>query len=321
MPSSNGLPRHSLTQANVVGIDLGGTKIRAGLLTQSFDLPVKTQVPTQATTFDELVDQIVDVVSDLSLAAGQDIGGEIAATALGIAGSVDDESETIGLAPNLAGLAGQNLLAALRARLGHEVRAINDVNASALGEHHWGAARGKKNFAFISIGTGIGMGLVLDEKLYVGTQGAAGEIGFLPIGSDPFAQNDSDSGPLEQVVSGTGVARTFREITGSERTAQEIFGSVDSDPAAAKVVADFTLNLALAVRSVAAVVAPELIVLGGGIGSQPELAKNVRVLLTQMGDSTSAVVTTEAGDWGPVLGAGFAALSTLQSKGTMEING
>jgi predicted NBD/HSP70 family sugar kinase len=146
----------------------------------------------------------------------------------------------------------------------------NDVDAAALAEQAHGHGRGVADFAFVSVGTGIGMGLVLGGRLHRGAHGAAGEIGFLPLGSGHpgDARDARRRGPLEAAASAAGIVRAARRagLRGSV-TARSVFAAAGGgDPRARKVVADEALLVARALCTVVAVADPELIVLGGGIG-------------------------------------------------------
>ena len=105
---------------------------------------------------------------------------------MGSPGMVDPSSGAIVIAPNIAALDSLAGRAALRARLGVDCAIENDVNLAAVGEHWRGSSRKAQNFAFIAVGTGIGMGIFADGQLVRGARGAAGEIAYLPLGGDPY---------------------------------------------------------------------------------------------------------------------------------------
>src|SRR5207302_3635140 len=150
-----------------------------------------------------------------ALAAEADIDSKrITFTVIGSPGFVDPRSGTIQLAPNLAGWGHPRVLEALGEQLGPEFSVENDVKLATLGEQAKGQGQGVANFALISIGTGIGMGIVIDGRLYRGSRGAAGEIGYLPIG-EPEAKNESGmqrSGGLVSVAAADGVMATARRL-------------------------------------------------------------------------------------------------------------
>ena len=150
----------------------------------------------------------------------------------------------------------------------------NDVNLAALGEQAAGHGRGVRHFVFLSIGTGVGLGLVLDGRLYRGARGAAGEIAYLPIGeSDPHERSVRRRGPFEETVAGGSVARVAAEL-GMPRplTAERVFAAARrGDPVALEAVEIEGRRLALGIAAIAAVVDPELVILGGGVGKSGDL--------------------------------------------------
>jgi predicted NBD/HSP70 family sugar kinase len=219
-------------------------------------------------------------------------------------------SGTLGLSPNLAGLASVSLRDELASRLGHPVVLDNDVTAAAVGERSVGSARGCDDFVFIAVGTGIGMGIVSGGRLLRGAHGAAGEIGYLPLGTDPFDTANQHRGALEEAAAGEKVAARFRAATGTSISPREVFDlAARGVPEALTVVAEHARYLALAITAITAVLDPALVVLGGGVGSRPELLGPVRASLAELGKAPVEVRTTALGNRASVLGALNLALS------------
>ena len=299
----------------VIGVDLGGTKIRAGVLAGSGQLLARSEGPTPADDGELLLQELALIIDKVTSDAGIHSVEEIAATAVGAAGVLDHDTGALTFAPNLSGLDGIPFRSALEQRLGHPVHIVNDVNAAALGELYYGAGRDASSFAFIGIGTGVGMGLVIDGKVVTGSHGAAGEIGHLPLGGDPLDPANHRSGPLENTVSGPAVERRYAASTGRALSAREIYDAIPHDQVARDLVTEQARDLALAVCAITAVVDPEVLVLGGGVGSRPELAQGVREWLQRLGADSTRVVVSTAGDWGPVLGAAHAALDCQNRHG------
>ncbi|MGJ4844975.1 ROK family protein [Leifsonia sp. Le1] len=286
----------------VVGIDLGGTKIRAGIATMTGDVLHELTQPTLDGR--EIVAQVTEIVSALAAAVGAS-GAAIVATAIGGAGVPDADAGHFDLAPNLGGLEGFGVVAELERRLGHAVVIDNDVNIAALGELHDGVGTEVDSFAFVSVGTGIGVGLVLDRRVWQGVRGAAGEIGYLPIGADPLDPANHRRGPLEEVVSGEAIVQRYERASGSAgSTTVDVFersGGGDRDAAAS--LDEEARWLAHAIVSVDAVVDPGLFVLGGGIGSREELLAPVLHWLGELGRPTIEVRISRLGSNAPILGA------------------
>jgi predicted NBD/HSP70 family sugar kinase len=150
-----------------------------------------------------------------------------------------------------------------------------------VGEKWRGLARGVSDFVFVSVGAGVGMGIVVGDELVRGAHGAAGEIGYLPsVGSDPFDDRHRLHGGFEDEVGAAGVlgAALGRGDWKGEppRSVAEVFERAGSDPAAAAVVDAAARRMGLAISTVCAMLDPALVVLGGGIGSNPRLLRPVR---------------------------------------------
>jgi predicted NBD/HSP70 family sugar kinase len=294
----------------VVGIDLGGTKVRAGLASLEGRLLTETVEPTR--TGPELVAQLAAMVERLGVQAK----GRVAATAVGGAGVPDPGGANFSMAPNLGDLRAFNLAGDLRDRLGHPVVLENDVNVAALGELHAGAGLEADSFAFVSVGTGIGVGLVLDRRLWPGAKGGAGEVGYLPLGADPLDPANQRRGPLEEMVAGDALARRYETATGSSPvTAVDVFDrALDGDEAAVWAIDTEAQWLATALAAVDSVVDPGLFVLGGGIGSRPELLEPLRHWLRLLGRPSLQVRPSALGAKAPILGAVRLAIDAVHNN-------
>lgn len=302
---------HTPSQTYVVGIDVGGTKVYAGLADTNGTIVAELTEPTHNQGGASMVTQLVQIVERLA-----DMHGihptQVAATGLGGAG-VPNATTGFDLAPNLA--ATENGLSEnLKVALGHYVTLENDVNVAAIGELHEGVGRESSNFVFIAVGTGIGMGIVANGTLVRGAYGAAGEIGYLPIGADPFDTDNHRRGPLEEKLAGRTLSERYQRSTGHAVTTPEVFdraASGDGDALAA--VNDEAKYLALALVAVNAVLNPEIIVLGGGIGARAELIGPLRSSLAQLGSPTLDIRFSQLGHRAPVIGAARLALDQLNS--------
>jgi predicted NBD/HSP70 family sugar kinase len=245
---------------------------------------------------------------------------KITFTVIGSPGFVDPRSGTIRLAPNLAGWGHAGVLEALGEQLGPSFVVENDVKLATLGEQAHGQGKGIANFAFVSIGTGIGMGIVIEGRLYRGSRGAAGEIGYLPLG-EPEADTVigvQRRGWLESVAAADGVVANARRLGIEEPvTAKQVFEAARrGERAALEVVHLQAERLARAVAAVTAVIDPELIILGGGIGGNGDLLikpmeKRLRTLLRV---PAPKIVVSALGDDAVVLGALATALTTAREQ-------
>jgi predicted NBD/HSP70 family sugar kinase len=256
----------------VAGIDVGRRRVRAALADITGDVVARRDEPARASSARTLIDQLGAIAHGLAADAG--IGWDrVQHVTVGSPGVFEPTRGAVTLAPNLPGWGRQGLLGALRDELGSRIWLENDVNLAAEGERWRGLARDVHNFGFLSVGTGVGMGLVLDGKLYRGARGAAGEVGYLPIGADPYNPQVRRRGAFEEAVNGKAVVREAGQagLPGS-LSAKKVFALArKGDPLAGRVVEDEARRLALGLAVVVAVVDLELVILGGGVGGNADL--------------------------------------------------
>jgi predicted NBD/HSP70 family sugar kinase len=287
----------------VLGVDLGGSKVRAALADGSGAVLAEQVAATDGRGGRHVVEQIVGLARALARAARVD-AARVRATAVGSPGAPDAQSGALDLSPNIEGLSSLSLRDELAGRLGHPVVLDNDVTAAAVGERWAGHARGCDDFVFIAVGTGIGMGIVSGGRVLRGARGAAGEIGYLPLGGDPFDPVNQHRGALEEATAGASVAARYLRATGRPATTPQVFdlaAAADSDAGA--VLAEHGRLLALAITAVSAVLDPALVVLGGGVGARPELLAPTTSALAGLGKATVPVITTALGHRASVVGA------------------
>jgi glucokinase len=295
-------PPEPLDSATVVGIDLGGTKIRAVQANRMGMVLAELIEPTDPQGGDRLVGQIVDIIAVLCEQSGAPLAS-IAVTAVGGAGTASAERGTLELAPNLGPTGAVSLRRELQSVLGHPVVLENDVNAAALGELRFGAA-GRDDFVFIAVGTGIGMGVIVDGRLLRGSRGAAGEISFLPFGADALDPSTHARGPLEEATAGSFIVDRYIKATGAMVSALDVFDrAAAGDAAAARILGDVAQNIARAIVAVVAVLDPGEVVLGGGIGGRAELLAPIQQWVARYGQPAVKVSTSELGVRATVIGA------------------
>lgn len=290
----------------MIGVDLGGTKIRAGIATLSGVLLAEKRIATSSDG-SGAVEQIHALVLELCATVGVPLA-RVAGTGVGGAG-VPDTGGTFTLAPNLTALGGIDFRERLGALLGHPVVIENDVNVSAIGELAAGLGRGRSDFVFISVGTGIGMGIIANGSLVRGANGAAGEIGFLPLGADPLDPANHVRGPLEEATAGDAVSGRFLHGAGSALAPEDIFArAAAGDELAADAVDEEARWLAAGIVAVNAVLNPELVILGGGIGTRPDLLTRITSWLARLGQPELPIRISEIGPLAPVIGAATIAI-------------
>lgn len=261
------------------GIDLGGTTAKIGLFTTAGDLLEKWEVPTDtsdqgARILPNLAAAVQDKMAQRSLRPDQ-----IEGVGLGVPGPVQDSSVVAIVCANLGGWGDCDAGAQLSQLLGGlRVQVGNDANVAALGEIWMGAAKGCRSAVMVTLGTGVGGGVVADGKLIEGAHGAGGEIGHITVNPQEPAQcGCGKHGCLEQYSSATGVVRCMNKLLeqnpdvpctlrGRDFAAKDVFDAARSgDKLAQQEVEDMTLTLALALGNIAAITDPEMFLVGGGV--------------------------------------------------------
>lgn len=263
LAGSNGGRRGRLLEFNaaagyVIGMDIGGTTARAALANLAGELLAELHEPTEQRGAKAFVEQLSGLKQRLAGAAGI-AEKQVVRVVLGTPGVLELETQRVRYAPNLPALETPQLLPRLEDALGVPVQIENDVNTAAIGERWQGAGRTLEDFAFLSIGTGVGVGLVLDGELYRGAAGRAGEYGYALLSGKP-------GDILEEEISGPALARYHRKLGGvgsSEIAFDE--ASRQLEPGLS-VIQYFLSRLASAVITLATVLDPAAVVLGGGIG-------------------------------------------------------
>ncbi len=245
------------------------------------------------------------------------------AIGISIPGVVDQASSRVtSLAYNLSAGGDFDSLSVIGERFGVPVLVDNNVNLAAVGERWAGVARGVSTFAFVGIGAGVGMGIVIDDQLVRGAHGAAGEIAYLPSGSDPFDERHRVHGGFEDEVAANGILAAFRAAGGEEPEggAQAVFEQALAGEEPARGVVDAVgRRLGLAIATVGAVIDPELVVLGGGIGSNPALVAPVRAAVANLLPVPLRVETSRLGDKAALSGA--VAIALRHARGEVFSSG
>ncbi len=262
----------------VLGLDIGLQYLRGALADLTGEIRARASVRARASGMTGRVAELIRLADALCAEAGLDRAA-VTQTVIGSPGVYDPRRNVMALTGQLSGWSRPAVLAGLREAFGQHLIVENDVDAAALAEQALGHGRDFGSFAFVWIGTGIGMGLVLDGRLHRGVHGAAGEIAFMPI-SEGHGTDPGDArrrGALEAAASASAVVRAARRagMRGPVSARRVFTSAARGDQRAAEVVAQEARLVAKAVCSVITVVDPELLVLGGGIGQAPGFAAAV----------------------------------------------
>ncbi|WP_299989557.1 ROK family transcriptional regulator [uncultured Ruegeria sp.] len=297
--------------ALVASVDLGGTKVRVALCNLSGGVVAEAAEPTCKDGGEAVVDQIARMVngatSNLGIAPSK-----IRVAVIGVPGVPDLETGHINLAPNIIGIDRIDFSSLLRVRLGIEVIVENDVNLAALGEH-WMTHQGDKDdLVFLSIGTGIGAGVVIGGQLVRGATGGAGEVGFIPFGADPTEPESLKVGALERVTATTAIVGGYRQETGMQKTVPEIFDAfVAGEEAAANVLQTTASYIARTIGAIAALIDPNCVVIGGSIGAREELIRMIEQEIARNLPRAIPVEASALGNHAALAGGTAVALSRL----------
>ncbi|MGQ9511742.1 ROK family protein [Thermodesulfitimonas sp.] len=265
----------------IVGVDLGGTKIRTALATLDGEVRAEVEVPTGATAgYTRVIEQIAGTIEEVRQQAG--FSGKPLRVGLGAPGPLDPQKGKgiVHVAPNL-GWRNVPLAADLAALVGAPVLLENDANLAAVGEFAYGAGKGVQDMVYITVSTGIGGGLILGGRLYRGAGYGAGEIGHITLLPDGPLCSCGNRGCLEALASGTAVARQARELIGrgGGRGILTLAGGVP-ETVTAKMVAEAACQgdgeakalfaeaarwLGIGIAAVVNLLNPAVVVLGGGM--------------------------------------------------------
>ena len=250
--------------ALVLALDIGTRFVRAALGDLAGNVRARRDVPFVGTDLESTVAAVVALCEELIDAAGG--GARLDGAVVGVPGVVDPVDASVSLATNVAGIEGARFAGRLADELDLIVRLENDINLAALGEQWRGVARGVDDFLFLSIGTGMGAGLVLRRELHRGRNGAAGELDYAFIGVGP----DVDPSAVAFALFSQELAAQHSSVTSllPPFEPRPIFAAARAgDPLARTIVAEEARRIALHVLPVSAVADVELVVLGGGIGA------------------------------------------------------
>ena len=266
----------------IFGVDLGGTTIKHGLFTVEGQITDKWEIPTRSENKGEnLLPDIAASVKE-AMARHNITDEQLKGIGLGVPGAVSKD-RYVAPCVNLNGWGG-DVAGGLSRLIGCPVKAVNDANAAALGEMWQGGAKGHENVVFVTLGTGVGGGVIVGGRLVSGTHGAGGEIGHIKM-------NDGETEPcgcgkrgcLEQYASATGILReTTRRLASGDTptklrgfaslTVRDIFDCAkEGDEISLSIVDFFAENLGRALASISCVCDPEVFVIGGGISAAGQI--------------------------------------------------
>ncbi|ALS74732.1 ROK family transcriptional regulator [Planococcus rifietoensis] len=243
--------------SKVIGVDIGGTKIRMGVIDAEGRILAERQVKTEFPLYPHLERHVLLFLEEHP---------DVSAIGIGTHGFVDPQAGSIVFAGDmLPGWTGTEVKAPLEQATGRYVEVENDANCAALAEAKFGAATGLGRVVCITLGTGLGGGIIWDGKLLSGgPHGGAAELGHMILYPNGSRCACGRLGCAEQYLSGTALVRRIKEA-GLSVTPPELFELAETDAQAQKLVADFTEDLAIYISSLQAIFDMDMLIIGGGV--------------------------------------------------------
>jgi len=318
----------------VLGIDIGGTKLAAGVADSAGKLLISDRIPTDPSSgAKNAIDRLIELCRRLI----RESGVPVAAAGVGSVGPLDQQTGRIISPVNMPGWGSVPLVDMLHDGLKIPVYLDNDANAAALGEHLFGAGRGVANMIYLTISTGIGGGVILDGRLYQGSNGNAGELGHMSVDYHGRPCPCGNVGCIEQYASGTAIARQARELLQSSNAPslmRELAGSIDKvnakvvqdalereDRLARQIWDEAMLALGTFLANIIHSFNPQRIVMGGGVTNAgvllfesvrqitkkrtiPAMMQIVDIVPAQLGDQVGVLGAVAVGQHGWARAAG-----------------
>lgn len=290
-----------------VGIDIGGTKITVGL----FDGIMKKHLASKKAYIKD-IDNLFEYIEALiyKLCESNSISPQsIVSLGIGIPGTVSSDGKKILKAPNISILS-DDILESLEKKFKIPVRFVQDSRAAAWGEYLFGGGKGLNSVVCVTLGTGIGTGIVIDGKIYSGALGCAGEIGHLPVKENGRICGCGKVGCLEKYSAGRGLDITAKELLGEDKDASDLFEEAKNGNEKAKTaISDAVKMLGAGLVSVINLMSPNCLLLSGGLCAQEELYLNPIIEYIKshcyMADKIPVIKRAELGDLSPLYGAAF----------------
>lgn len=305
---------------HVVALSLDGETVDAGVA----DLRGTTRARRTVRIEQERPDGLLARLGRLTdeLVAEADLApASVGVLTLGVPGVWRPADDSVTDVPSVPALAALHPRTDLARRTGYHVVVENDVNLAALGERRRGAARDIDDFVVISVGSGAGMGVVIGGELFRGHSGAAGELALLPIGANPYDPTYRNAGAFEAAAAGGGLSRRLHEALarGEATELESDAGPVEvltaaalGDALALRLLDEEARTLALGVAAAVAMLDPQLVVLGGRVGSDARLAAAVARYASRLLPRGPALVPSALGVAAPFEGAVAAGLDALR---------
>jgi glucokinase len=303
-----------MSATHVIGVDLGGTKILAGLVDRDGEVERRYEIPTPLESTDALLEGLDAAVAEL-------MDEHVAAVGFGIPSTIDQRTGRAVWSANIP-LAGLDFRDRMIGRWKLPCGIDNDANAATIAEWRIGAGRGAHDLAMLTVGTGLGGGLILGGRPYRGSMGAGVELGHMTIVHDgiPCQRNCTGHGHLEPYVTGLAATREAQKAFGPAADAHRLVELADEgEEQAIEIIGGLGRYLGSAIGTLVNIFVPELVIIGGGfgmaawaylIGPMREIAAREAL---EPGRSLLRIVPAELGNTAGLIGAGFVAWEALDA--------
>jgi glucokinase len=299
----------------VLGIDIGGTKLAGGIVDENGDVVLQEIVPTAPETESSVMEGVAALAKLLLERSPNGVRG----VGFGIPGTIDRARGAVVQAANLP-LFNVPFVERMQHALGLPVAIDNDANVAALAEHRFGAAKGARHSLMLTLGTGVGGGVVIDDRLFRGSTGSAAELGHMVIDKDgpPCPGSCNNHGCLEVYCSGTGLMIAARAAGLPDHDARSVVNrALAGEPDAKPLLDELGRCLGIGLSSYTNIFNPEVIVIGGGVASAavdyilPIAEREVRHRSLEPNASLVRIVPAHFGPEAGMVGAGELARSEL----------
>jgi glucokinase len=301
-----------VADGRTIGVDVGGTKIAAGVVDRDGVISERLERPTPTESQADLLAALDEMVDEL-------LADDVVAIGFGLPSTIDQRSGRAISSVHIP-LADLDFRDRMRERFSLPVGIDNDANAATLAEWRIGAGRAAQYMVMLTLGTGVGGGLVLDGKMYRGAVGAAAELGHMVLmyGGEPCGGTCLGHGHFEQFASGRAADRAAREILGEASSARDLVAAArEGNGAAIHAMSEIGRRLGAGIGSLINVFDPEIVVLGGGFSSALDLLlDSAREVVAEEallpGRTSTRIVPAELGGDAGLIGAGLVGLEALE---------
>ncbi|WEG19224.1 ROK family protein (plasmid) [Alkalihalophilus pseudofirmus] len=290
----------------VLGIDIGGTKINMGVIDREGKIHRKQTFPTSFPLYETLEKEIIQLLSE---------NENIEAIGIGTAGLIDTKlGKVLYASDNLPGWSGTEVKARLEKAVGLRVEIDNDANVAALAEVKLGAAKEFHRALLLTLGTGVGGGVIINGQILTGPNGGVGEFGHMILYPDGILCSCGRKGCKEQYISGKALQRRIYEA-GLSCSPEKLMKYRDSIPQAKEIIRSYTFDLAVSISSLQAALDIEVVILGGGVSDSAnywieELREQLKPMLLNPLEVKVAAFKSDAG----MLGAAHLVLDPVNDS-------